>query len=302
MRDRPAFELKSAIIVYNVIQVVFSIWLVYKGLVHAWLWRYSFRCQPVDYSDDPDELVVASLCWWYYFCKFTEFLDTIFFVLRKKFDQITNLHVIHHSIMPIAVWWGVKFTPGGHATFFGILNTFVHIVMYTYYLLAAMGPKYQKYLWWKKHLTTVQMIQFVTVFIHTSQLFFIECNFPKVIAYIMCFNSIMFLSLFSNFYIQAYIKRRRLPAMATKAEKEVTTSGVQNGQQTNGKGSIMNGNGKVNTGKGGMGTMITNIMTTASAACYIGQNGLYQTSKVKENGKVGCHTNTGHGREEKKEK
>ena len=243
MRDRPAFELKSAIIVYNVIQVVFSIWLVYKvrikmsnrifpphtmlfietlslnsfgrfinlfhsslqGLVHAWLWRYSFRCQPVDYSDDPDELVVASLCWWYYFCKFTEFLDTIFFVLRKKFDQITNLHVIHHSIMPIAVWWGVKFTPGGHATFFGILNTFVHIVMYTYYLLAAMGPKYQKYLWWKKHLTTVQMIQFVTVFIHTSQLFFIECNFPKVIAYIMCFNSIMFLSLFSNFYIQVII-------------------------------------------------------------------------------------------------
>jgi elongation of very long chain fatty acids protein 7 len=159
-------------------------------------------CQPVDYSNDPDELVIAELCWWYYFCKFTEFLDTVFFVLRKKFDQITNLHVIHHSIMPAAVWWGVKFTPGGHATFFGMLNTSVHVVMYTYYLLAAMGPQYQKYLWWKKHLTTMQMVQFVMVFIHSVQVFFNGCNFPKVIAYAMCFNSLLFLGLFSNFYIQ----------------------------------------------------------------------------------------------------
>jgi hypothetical protein len=112
--------------------------------------------------------------------------------------------------MPAAVWWGVKFTPGGHATFFGMLNTFVHIIMYTYYLLAAMGPKYQKYLWWKKHLTTMQMIQFITVFFHTAQLFFIECNFPKILAYIMCFNSIMFLSLFSNFYIQVQCSKGTL--------------------------------------------------------------------------------------------
>jgi len=32
MRDRPAFELRTAIIVYNVIQVVFSIYIVYKVL------------------------------------------------------------------------------------------------------------------------------------------------------------------------------------------------------------------------------------------------------------------------------
>jgi hypothetical protein len=57
-----------------------------------------------------------------------------------------------------AVWFGVKFTPGGHSTFFGLLNTAVHIVMYTYYLFAAMGPQYQKYLWWKKYLTGLQMV------------------------------------------------------------------------------------------------------------------------------------------------
>jgi len=79
-------------------------------------------------------------------------------VLRKKTSQVTTLHVIHHGCMPMSVWFGVKFTPGGHSTFFGLLNTFVHIVMYTYYMFSAMGPQYQKYLWWKKYLTTLQMV------------------------------------------------------------------------------------------------------------------------------------------------
>lgn len=82
----------------------------------------------------------------------------IFFVLRKKFDHVSTLHVIHHGVMPMSVWFGVKFTPGGHSTFFGLLNTFVHIIMYTYYMLAAMGPQMRRYLWWKKYLTTLQMV------------------------------------------------------------------------------------------------------------------------------------------------
>lgn len=47
---------------------------------------------------------------------------------------------------------------GGHSTFFAMLNTFVHIVMYFYYMLSAMGPDYQKYIWWKKYLTAFQMV------------------------------------------------------------------------------------------------------------------------------------------------
>ena len=48
---------------------------------------------------------------------------------------------------------------GGHGTFLGLINTFVHIIMYTYYLLAALGPTVQKYLWWKKYLTILQMVR-----------------------------------------------------------------------------------------------------------------------------------------------
>lgn len=50
------------------------------------------------------------------------------------------------------------FFPGGMGTFHALLNCVVHVVMYTYYGLSAMGPRYQKYLWWKKYLTTIQLV------------------------------------------------------------------------------------------------------------------------------------------------
>ena len=51
----------------------------------------------------------------------------------------------------------------------GFLNTFVHTVMYSYYLLAALGPRVRPYLWWKKYLTKLQLTQFVAIFLHAAQ-------------------------------------------------------------------------------------------------------------------------------------
>ena len=49
------------------------------------------------------------------------------------------------------------------------LNSFVHVLMYTHYLLAAMLGKNmkarRKYLWWSRYLTQFQMFQFVTMMI-----------------------------------------------------------------------------------------------------------------------------------------
>ena len=40
--------------------------------------------------------------------KFTDFVDSFFFVLRKKNNQLTFLHVVHHSSMPVFSWFGPK--------------------------------------------------------------------------------------------------------------------------------------------------------------------------------------------------
>lgn len=82
----------------------------------------------------------------------------IFFVLRKKESQVTFLHLYHHSLTPLETWICVKFIPGGHGTLGNLINNAVHVIMYLYYMVSAMGPEYQKYLWWKKHLTTVQLV------------------------------------------------------------------------------------------------------------------------------------------------
>ncbi|GFG28508.1 hypothetical protein Cfor_00645 [Coptotermes formosanus] len=174
---------------------------------------------------------MARGCWWYYFSKFTEFFDTIFFVLRKKNDHISTLHVIHHGVMPMSVWFGVKFTPGGHSTFFGMLNTFVHIVMYSYYLFTALGPRFQKYLWWKKYLTVLQMVQFILVMVHAFQLLFIDCNYPKAFVWWIGLHAVMFYFLFADFYKQAYKKKqmRKQAISEAKVQKEWNLQQGQNG-------------------------------------------------------------------------
>ncbi|XP_032593415.1 elongation of very long chain fatty acids protein AAEL008004 isoform X1 [Drosophila grimshawi] len=208
MENRKPLHLQQLLVSYNALQVVFSAWLFYEIGQSGWLTgHYSFRCQPVDYSNNPRTLRMVHACWWYYFSKFTEFMDTIFFVLRKKTSQVTTLHVIHHGCMPMSVWFGVKFTPGGHSTFFGLLNTFVHIVMYTYYMFSAMGPQYQKYLWWKKYLTTLQMVQFILIMVHAFQLLFIDCNYPKAFVWWIGMHAVMFFFLFNEFYKAAYRNR-----------------------------------------------------------------------------------------------
>lgn len=78
--------------------------------------------------------------------------------------------------------------------------------MYAYYLLAALGPNVQKYLWWKKYLTSLQMVQFLAIMIHAFQLLFIDCNYPKAFVWWIGMHAVMFFFLFKEFYKQQYVK------------------------------------------------------------------------------------------------
>jgi len=107
-----------------------------------------------------------------------------------------------------------------------MLNTFVHIIMYSYYLFAAFGPRFQKYLWWKKYLTVLQMVQFVLVMVHAFQLLFIDCNYPKAFVWWIGLHAVMFYFLFSDFYKQAY-KKKQQAINAAKTQKEWNTQQEQ---------------------------------------------------------------------------
>ncbi|KAF7988106.1 hypothetical protein HCN44_007600 [Aphidius gifuensis] len=205
MEHRKPYKLNNTLIIYNFIQVLLSIWLFWEGLDAAWLRKYSWKCEPVDQSNSPEALRIARCVYIYFLAKISELLDTVFFVLRKKEKQVTFLHMYHHTVMPLISWGATKYYPGGHGTFIGVINSFVHIVMYTYYLLAAALPQYQKYLWWKKYITTLQMVQFCLVSIHSFQLLIYDCEYPRWSLILILPNVMFFYFLFSDFYKRSYV-------------------------------------------------------------------------------------------------
>jgi len=216
MKERAAYSCRIPMLFYNTFQTFFSLW-IFSRLCGFWLGgKYNWICQPVDYSQSEDGLAAASIVWWYFASKFTDFMDSFFFVLRKKNNQLTSLHVIHHAIMPITSWIFLKYVGGGHSTFFMFLNMGVHVVMYFYYLMSSMGPEVQKYLWWKRYITSMQLLQFVTFSIHGSLPLFTDCNYPKLGVFFILFLGILFFSLFTNFYIKSYTQKARAAKLVKK--------------------------------------------------------------------------------------
>jgi len=230
MKNREPFNLKYVMLAYNLFQTVFNSWIFYKVF---WLWRdhYSWTCQPVDYSQSLHGLAALDVTWWYFFSKFIDFFDSFFFVARKKFSHLSSLHVVHHGGLPIAVWFGPKFVGGGHTTFCGFLNSGVHVAMYLYYFLAALGPSIQPYLWWKRYLTRLQMAQFVIFFAHAMQPLFIECDYPKIYCWIILGHGVLYFCLFSNFYSKSYLskKSKSEPVKEKTDEKQEKKVGKKNG-------------------------------------------------------------------------
>ena len=209
MRDRKPYSLKGTMMIYNLLQVMISAYIVLESWDAGWGRHYNWICQNVEAGTEKGSTAMRmiSVSYVYLVNKYIEFADTFFFVARKKNNQITFLHVYHHAIMPIYAWIQVRFLPGGHEIFVGLMNSFVHVVMYSYYLLSALGPKMQPYLWWKKYLTLLQLIQFGIAIIRTLIVVtgIVECGYP----WLNCLGTLIFIEapflyLFFAFYRKSY--------------------------------------------------------------------------------------------------
>lgn len=209
MAERPAFRLSGLLIVYNVLMVLLStLFFVVGGrLTYLPGGHYDLVCEPVDYSSRPPATQILRVGWWFLLLKLVELLDTVFFVLRKKQTHVSALHVTHHSLVAWGVWIGLKFGGGGHSSFFPILNCAVHILMYTYYLLAALGPAVRRFLWWKRYLTLLQMAQFIVAAVHACLPLFFDCGYQPFFAYTLLAHAALFQAMFYNFYSNSYFSK-----------------------------------------------------------------------------------------------
>ena len=180
MKNREPYQLRGPMFVYNTVMVVINFYFFFESI--QWL-DYGRQLSNFKWPDGADRTGRTMAHIWsfylYWLTKFLDLLDTVFFVLRKKYSQISTLHLYHHTIVPILGWMYLWHRYGSPAiSLFALLNSAVHVIMYSYYALAAFGPTIQKYLWWKRYITQIQLLQFGLLCIYGCFVFTYQQNYP----------------------------------------------------------------------------------------------------------------------------
>ncbi|KAJ3666122.1 hypothetical protein Zmor_001577 [Zophobas morio] len=206
MKHRAPYNLKTFLYFYNIFQIVYCLGILYVGLTS----NLTIFCQPVDYSTNSVALQALHCTYYTFVLKAIELIETPIFVLRKKYQQVSKLHVYHHISTFVIGWVGVRFVAGGMVLFPIMINTFLHVLMYTYYLLSSLGKEWQMKLEkWKPRLTMLQMVQFMVMIVHSMQSLHPECHIPKPMLLIYLPNVFVVFYMFWEFYQKNYIDRKK---------------------------------------------------------------------------------------------
>jgi len=224
----PKCELKYFSMAHNSFLILLSLFMMVESLRQAFNLKYTLLC--VGAPNDPKQIGMARIVWIFYFSKIFEMLDTVIMVLKQNTRQITFLHLYHH-ISIFSVWWAVQhFGPIGEPYFSVFLNSFIHFLMYGYYLLASLGFK----IWWKRYLTQMQMTQFFLMMCQGIANLAIGCNtYPHGMLHLMVWYMFSFLVLFANFYLRNYGKE----TSETKSDKKANGVNEHSGINGNTKSS-----------------------------------------------------------------
>ncbi|XP_074594587.1 very long chain fatty acid elongase 7-like [Brevipalpus obovatus] len=205
MKNRSPFDLRPLIFTYNALMMTINSYFFVMAAMYTRFGYDSWGCTPVDPQLEGDFLWQLKLIWFYFISKFVDLCETIFFILRKKNAQASTLHVVHHTLVPLDVWFGLKYSATTSAAFFPFINSFVHTIMYCYYGLSTLGPQWRPYLWWKKYLTQLQILQLALIAIHCLHLCLLpNCGIPKQIFAIYVPQAILLVYLFVSFFINTY--------------------------------------------------------------------------------------------------
>jgi elongation of very long chain fatty acids protein 4 len=143
--------------------------------------------------------------------------------------------VYHHSSIFIIWWFIISYVPGGSSYFSAALNSFVHVIMYGYYLWSSLAakpvegvkPRWNQPAFYRKYITSFQLFQFCCNFFQASYMLFVNPpkDFAMFTVWILFFYMISMLCLFGNFYLKAY-------ASGGKKGKSGKVDAAQNGKLT----------------------------------------------------------------------
>ena len=159
------FNLTIFMYFYNLFQILFNSYIVYglsdiikEGIIN------------IQYSDR-----IKYFVYLHYISKYIDYIDTLLIVLRKKNNQLSFLHLYHHSSISIIWAFLLDINHGnGTASFGCLINSFIHVIMYSHYLITSFGINNP----FKKYITQMQITQFIILFIHPLFVIKYEKIFP----------------------------------------------------------------------------------------------------------------------------
>lgn len=201
MADREPMKIKNYMVAYNLYQALLNTWGIWSTISALRSAGMSVWGNSPDYTANGYQ--ISFLVWLHYNNKYVELLDTVFMVLRKKNKQISFLHCYHHCLLIWSWFLVMKICGGGGDSYFGAtVNSFIHVLMYTYYLVTLVGYTVPRVI--KTNLTKLQMIQFCMCASHS--IWCVMNGHQVLLACAQLFVMVNMLVLFGNFYIQSYLK------------------------------------------------------------------------------------------------
>lgn len=190
--------------IYNVLQVVVCSFLVLRVLDVLREENYSFVCNRFNLPSRR----MADTAWAFYMLKYFDLLDTAFMILRGNWRQLSFLHVYHHSSVIYISWVNAAVGFEGDIYLVILLNSFVHVVMYAYYLMASLNIPLARLL--KYSVTKMQMTQFLCMVAHgVYHIYFSgSCPYPLRVTTGYLFYVTSLYILFNNFSKKTYAKHQ----------------------------------------------------------------------------------------------
>eukprot|EP00529_Nitzschia_sp_RCC80_P031283 CAMPEP_0113484572 /NCGR_PEP_ID=MMETSP0014_2-20120614/24030_1 /TAXON_ID=2857 /ORGANISM="Nitzschia sp." /LENGTH=357 /DNA_ID=CAMNT_0000378177 /DNA_START=423 /DNA_END=1496 /DNA_ORIENTATION=- /assembly_acc=CAM_ASM_000159 len=233
--------LKETMVVYNGGQVLLNGWMVYRFIDSLVNKGHPFIGDLYTVQSGTTFAV-----WVHYMDKYLEFFDTFFMVLRGRMDQVSFLHVYHHVSIAWAWWFAMVCYPGGDAYFGALLNSWIHVMMYSYYTLSLLKFSCP----WKKYLTQAQLLQFTSVVIYTGFSVAIQLRQrtaePRHYACfaVQTFEMVSLFFLFMHFYSKAYKKKKSQMKVTSEVESTDTSMTEQVSISSESSDDAQNLNGK----------------------------------------------------------
>ncbi len=160
----------------------------------------------------PDAYRLSFVVWLHYNNKYVELVDTAFMALRKKDRQVSFLHRYHHVLALCGWYFPCKYSPTGECYFAAMWNSFIHVLMYAYYLLKLFNISTP----WKHWLTRLQIVQFCACLVQSAYACYAD-HYSKWLALLQLWVMTNMLVLFSDFYRKAYRGGKPAPQLKRAA-------------------------------------------------------------------------------------